>query len=456
MAAALACPASAADDHERIERIKALDCLAAAAAAARAVEVTDFVESQEAARRVLAPAERVHASRAVGVAEQVALARCVSPATGARQVSAARVLVRGLPRTHRLLAAGRISEWTATLVVAGSRGLDNGSRDELDAELEAELPGLGPRAVESLVRRIAIRLDPESALRRSGLARRERRVWSRPAPDTMAVVSGCVPVEQGVAAYAALDRVARSMRTSGDERSLDQIRADLFVQRLTGQVSADAVSFEVAVTMTADALLDGDHEPADVGDHGPVPAALARDLLAAAACQEPSSDADRVRVFLRRWFTDPVDGTVTSVDTGRRRFDGFMARFLRARDRVCRTPGCEAPIVHLDHRIPHREGGATSAANGQGLCEACSYTKESPRWRHHVTWALTPQGDVQRVAVITTPTGHTYTSRPPPVPGAVRRRHGSPPCAAHRRRPRRTRSVAEQHLADLLAGPQPP
>jgi len=64
-------------------------------------------------------------------------------------------------------------------------------------------------------------------------------VWTRPAPDTMAIMSGCVPVEQGVAAYAALDRTARALRTAGDERSLVQIRADLFIERLTGQINAD-------------------------------------------------------------------------------------------------------------------------------------------------------------------------------------------------------------------------
>lgn len=467
VAAALAAPARAVDDHERIERIKALDGLAAAVAAARAVEITDFTDSQHARQRTAFAGDGTggppRSARSVGVAEQVALARGVSPATGARQVSAARTLVRDLPRTHRLLASGRISEWTATLVVTGSKGLDRDMLAVLDAELVTVLPGLGPRAVEAAVRRAAIRLDPESALKRSGLARRERRVWTRPAPDTMAIVSGCVPVEQGVAAYAALDRQARSLRNAGDRRSLDQIRADLFVERLTGQVNADAISFEVGVTMTADSLLDGDDEPADIGGHGPVPADLARDLLTAAACQEPSRDADRVRVFLRRLFTDPIDHTITCIDTRRRRFTGAPARFVHARDGgVCRTPGCEAPIAHLDHIVPRRAGGPTSADNGQGLCEACSYTKEAPGWAHRVTWQLTPEGQIGRVVTVATPTGHTYTSRPPPMPGPGRRLRDrrwlsrSVSAAPRRSRQHRTHSVAEQALASLLTGPQPP
>ncbi|MDQ3628172.1 MAG: DUF222 domain-containing protein, partial [Actinomycetota bacterium] len=285
----------------------------------------------------------------------------------------------------------------------------------LDVELEPDLPGLGAQAVQAVVRRVAIRLDPESALRRSGLARRARRVWTRPAPDTMAMVSGCVPVEQGVAAYAALDRAARALRNGGDQRSLDQLRADLFVERLTGLATADAISFEVGVTMSVGALLDADDEPADLAGHGPVPSALARDLITAAAGRRTGADGRRVRTFLRRLFTDPVDDTVTSVDTRRRLFDGPMARHVRARDQVCRTPGCEAPIRHLDHAVPHRRGGPTTATNSQGLCEACSYTKEAPGWTHGEILVPGPDGRPRHHSTLfTTPTGHCYQSRPRP------------------------------------------
>lgn len=57
----------------------------------------------------------------------------------------------------------------------------------------------------------------------------------------MASVTGPVPGEQGVAAWANLDAYARMRKTSGDPRSVDQIRADTFVERLTGQTTADAV-----------------------------------------------------------------------------------------------------------------------------------------------------------------------------------------------------------------------
>jgi hypothetical protein len=119
-------------------------------------------------------------------------------------------------------------------------------------------------------------------------------------------------------------------------------------------------------------------------------------------------------VFLRRILTDPVDSTVVAVDTRRRRFDGPLARYLIARDQHCRMPYCTAPIRHLDHITPWRDGGPTTATNGQGLCERHSYTKEAPGW--HVT-VIDPDPDPGRsrhTTITCTPTGHTYPSQAPP------------------------------------------
>ena len=57
------------------------------------------------------------------------------------------------------------------------------------------------------------------------------------------------------------------------------------------------------------------------------------------------------------------------MDSKGRRFEGALADYLRLRDRRCRTRWCDAPIRHLDHAKDHADGGETSAANGQGLCE---------------------------------------------------------------------------------------
>jgi hypothetical protein len=65
--------------------------------------------------------------------------------------------------------------------------------------------------------------------------------------------------------------------------------------------------------------------------------------------------------------------------------------------------------------VPHSAGGETSAAGGQGLCEACNYAKQAPGWRARPSPTST-LGDHE--VETTTPTGHTYRSKAPPLPGA--------------------------------------
>ncbi len=112
------------------------------------------------------------------------------------------------------------------------------------------------------------------------------------------------------------------------------------------------------------------------------------------------------------------------MDSRRRGFAGELRRFLVIRDELCRTPWCEAPVRHLDH-LEHvtavSADGTTSAENGQGLCEACNYAKETRGW--------TSRGlDRGRHTVeIHTPTGHRYTSTHPTHPAPNRPRPAPPP-----------------------------
>ena len=121
-------------------------------------------------------------------------------------------------------------------------------------------------------------------------------------------------------------------------------------------------------------------------------------------------------LWLRWLFASPETGVLVAMESWRRHFDDGLAGVLVDRDQVCRTPWCGAPIRHKDHVIPVEEGGETSEANGQGLCEACNYAKQAAGWR-----AQTSGGGAGEEVEITTPTGHRYRSKPPALPG------GSPP-----------------------------
>ena len=111
-------------------------------------------------------------------------------------------------------------------------------------------------------------------------------------------------------------------------------------------------------------------------------------------------------VFLRRLYTAPESGQLVAMDSQRRTFSGGLRRMIVIRDGTCRTPFCGAPIRHLDHATPFREGGPTSYQNGSGLCVRCNLTKEHPGWRHEAT---------AESLTVTTPTGHRYTRPTAPL-----------------------------------------
>lgn len=121
------------------------------------------------------------------------------------------------------------------------------------------------------------------------------------------------------------------------------------------------------LVMTDRALLGGADTAAVIPGFGPVPAALARGMLA---------DADpATRVFVRRLYTDPTGDQLLTADARGRLFPYAVRQFVLARDQRCRTPFCDAPIRHVDHTVPHAAGGSTSLGNNGGLCERCSLTK---------------------------------------------------------------------------------
>jgi hypothetical protein len=250
----------------------------------------------------------------------------------------------------------------------------------------------------------------------------------------MAVLSAFLPAEQGIAVWAGLNRHARAVRAAGDPRSHGQVMADTLVERLTGQPTATAIPVEIGLTMTADTLVAGDDTPADLHGYGPIPADLALDR-AGLADGVGAPDGTAAAVWVRRLFTDPIDDTVVRIDTRRRRFDGSLARLIRLRDQVCRDPYCTAPIRHLDHVTAYSHGGRTTVANGAGLCERGNYVKDMPGWTRHIR-----ELGAARTIEITTPTGHRYTTAPPPALGPGGNLHE----LARRAATRRLRAIRQQ------------
>jgi hypothetical protein len=397
---------TACAESELVERIAELERIknAAAAGQARAAAALD------AARRAAEAAAGMPAGRrGRGIASEIALARRDSPARGNRHLGFAKALVHEMPHALAALETGVLTEWRATLIVRESACLDIADRRALDAELCSErsrLEGMGDARLAAAAKAIAYRLDPHAVVDRAAKAETERAVSIRPAPDTMTYLTALLPVAQGVSVYAALRRVAD---TCADGRSRGQIMADALVERVTGRSAAAATPIAVNLVLSDETLLGRSDAPADISGYGPVPAAVARELISRAVGNE------RSRATLRRLYAHPTSGALVAMESRARLFPRGLAAFIRVRDQRCRTPYCDAPIRHLDHARPRAAGGPTNADNGLGLCERCNYVKEV------AGWVVRPQvdGTARHAAEFTTPTGAAYRSGAPPLPGST-------------------------------------
>ena len=144
--------------------------------------------------------------------------------------------------------------------------------------------------------------------------------------------------------------------------------------------------------------------------YGPIPAALARDLVLAAAADPQATAA------VRRLYAQPGTNKLVAMESTARAFPKALARFIGLRDQICRTPYCNARIRHTDHAQSHAKGGPTSAHNGQGVCEHCNYVKEEPGWQAAASYDRYGRHTV----ALTTPSGAVYTSTAPPGPEGLR------------------------------------
>jgi hypothetical protein len=130
-------------------------------------------------------------------------------------------------------------------------------------------------------------------------------------------------------------------------------------------------------------------------------------------------------------------------------------RFVRLRDLTCRAPGCDQPaeFADIDHTIPY-PAGATHAG---GL--KCDCRKHHLIKTFHAGWSVRqlPDGTV----ITTTPTGHSYTTKPgitllfpqwnisTPAPPAG----PAPPPSAHRglKMPKRKQTRSQAKTARINA-----
>jgi hypothetical protein len=343
--------------------------------------------------------------------EEVAAALHWSASATAERIDLARHLSWPLTATARALQEGRITLRHAKEISGAIRPLDD---DDLALSAEAAILDKAydrtPAQLARIARREVIKHDPHGANERHRKARKGRRVEFTPLADGMAELRAILPAEGAARLRGTLDRLAGRTRAKGDDRTIDQRRADALIALGSSQAVPPAVSSDdtaeepplgpawrlaaparIGVIAPLSTLSGQTNLPGELVGFGPIPPELVREL----------SGAEGVR--WEKWITDP-GGVVT--DLGRRAYrpSSQLAALVRARNPRCVFPGCSQPSYRcdLDHLNRWSDGGTTTLSNLAPLCRRHHRAKDEAGWR-------VGRSADETAYEWTSPRGHTYT-----------------------------------------------
>ncbi|MCO7219722.1 HNH endonuclease signature motif containing protein [Klenkia sp. PcliD-1-E] len=404
--------------------------------------------------------------------DEVALVLGISRTRAHTVANTALVLVHQLPATWHALADGLIDlpRARALVTVLGWQQPDVSA--EVIGAVEAEalawaISGEGPYRLQNRTAALLLEHDAAAADRARKEAARTTDVTLQGRRDGLTDLTITLEPDVAAACRDATDRYARMWKADGDDRPVGQLRtlvaADLLLR--AWDTSRPPVTAHITIHAPLPSLRPPSCTPArEPAEPGAVDEGVER---CGTVGGQPVTSA-HLRELLRRWtdagldglhapeggsldiaLTDPGTGELRAVVTepelrraARRpcplhhadpagcgcpaldrppptaayRPTAAQRRFVAARDRGCRHPGCSRPAIwtDLDHVTAHDAGGPTDCANLCTLCRRHHRLKtHAPGWR----FAMTGDGMLS----VTTPSGVTRTTRPPGTgPGLTR------------------------------------
>ena len=295
-----------------------------------------------------------------------------------RRASQARVdmawaLVERLPRVLEMLDEGLIDWARARAMVNGTTHLDEDSAREVIDRIADDAPSLTTGQIGARLGRLAIEVDPAAAELRQESAVEDRRVVAEPLPDGTGELVGIgLPPDRVSAAMSHLNRTARALRRAGDSRTMDQLRADVFLDLLSGLCHHGEKPAVADISLDLQTAMGLADRPGEIPGWGPVLADIARKVLAESADGE-----------WRFHVTDPDTHEVLTTVTTRRRPTAAQERAVEARHPRCTFPGCRMPArsSDIDHRNAYAAGGPTHTSNLHPLCRFHHRAKDEGGWK---------------------------------------------------------------------------
>lgn len=329
---------------------------------------------------------------------EIRAALCMTRRPSESELAFAEHLRTRLPRVWEALASGVIDLRRAKTIVYGTGHLSVENARKVVDQIIAEASELTSGQLYHRLRKLCIQADPGEAEKRYEKTVEDRRIISEATDDGTAHLMGLdLPPHRVAAVSRRINRIAQSLKTRDEKRSIDQLRADVFLDLLCGTRREEGSSQGmVDIRVDLPTLAELNDNPGDLSGYGPVIADIARQVA-----------AEQVRAEWRYTVTDPETGRMVT-GTTQRRPTAQQRRIVESRDPTCVAPGCRMPAreCDLDHRILWSE------------CRTTHEDKLHPLCRHdhgirHKGWKVNrlPDGSYQWTTLL----GHTYiTKREPP------------------------------------------
>ena len=352
---------------------------------------------------------------------EIRAALCLTRRAADTELDLAITLRRRLPAVWAAFSAGDLDVRRARTIAHGTEHLTQTAAQHVADLILPDAVDLTTGQIAARLRKLCITINPNDAAERYETAVEDRHVELRSDPDGTAQLVGLnLAPDRATEAADRINRIAQQLKTSHENRTIDQLRADVFLDLLcnsphkseTGDPSKiDSTGTKGGkgtkgkgrtrgrVMITVDlATLTGlaDH-PGDLAGYGPVIADLARQT------------ADQQASGMWEWVvTDPVTGQPVAAGATRRRPTAQQQRIIRTHSPHCVMKGCRVPATHsdIDHTIDWANGGPTQPSNLDPNCRHDHRIKHQCGW----TYQKQPDGTHQWTSRL----GHTYTNKPEP------------------------------------------
>jgi hypothetical protein len=155
-----------------------------------------------------------------------------------------------LPRVGAAFSAGDLDRRRVGVLIFETIHLSIAEARKIADRLLPDAPSMTTGRLRAAIRRLCLEADPGDSAARYEAATDERRVVVQASPNGTADLVGLdLPPDRVAEIRDRIEMIARDLRRTGETRTMDQLRADVYLDLLSGTVaSAKGALFPVMTT----------------------------------------------------------------------------------------------------------------------------------------------------------------------------------------------------------------